>query len=126
MLIATVSSFILVPASRAQMDSGQSSRSNPPVANAVPATVPPVLDGEVLLDEAWKEAQAVTGFWQITPNEGEPASEQTEVRLIYTPTTLYVGIVCHDREPSRIIIADSRRDAELDETDSFRLILDTY
>jgi len=35
-------------------------------------------------------------------------------------------VVCYDRSPSQIIVTDNRRDASLDEMDSFRFILDTY
>lgn len=86
----------------------------------------PVLDGDVLGDPAWAAIDPATGFVQITPNEGEPASEKTEVRVQYTGQTLYVGVVCYDSEPAHIIVSDSRRDADPQEADSFSLILDTY
>ena len=87
---------------------------------------PPTVDGNVLDDPAWKAAPVITGFRQEQPDEGQPASENTEVRIVFTRDTLYIGVVCFDREPSSIIVSDSRRDAGLDETDSFRIILDTY
>jgi len=97
-----------------------------PVARAVKTTTSPVMDGDVLDDPVWQAAPPVTDFWQTTPDEGRPASEKTEVRMLYTGEMLYVGVVCYDREQGQIIVADSRRDAALDEMDSFRLILDTY
>ncbi len=96
------------------------------VAVAAVAEEAPVLDGDVLGDSIWNSVEPVTGFWQTTPNDGEPASERTEVRVIYTADTIYFGVVCYDRDPSSIIVSDSRRDASLDETDSFQIILDTY
>ena len=86
----------------------------------------PILDGNVLGDPAWSDLEPATGFIQITPNEGQRASEQTAVRIRYTEQTLYVGVVCYDRDPSQIIVSDSRRDADPQEADSFSLILDTY
>jgi len=65
-------------------------------------------------------------LWQTTPEEGAPASERTEVAIGFTADTLYVAVVCYDREPGEIIISDSRRDASLVETDSFQMIFDTY
>jgi hypothetical protein len=106
-----------------------SSATSPVVAPAAAAVlVPegPALDGNVLDDPAWKAAPPITGFWQEQPDEGQPASETTEVRMVYTGDTLYIGVVCYDREPSSIIVSDSRRDAGLEETDSFRIIFDTY
>jgi hypothetical protein len=93
-------------------------------AVAVPQA--PTVDGDVLGDPAWQQATPVTAFWQEQPDEGQPASEATEVRVVYTADTLYVGVVCYDRSPQSIIVSDSRRDAPLDETDSFRIIFDTY
>jgi hypothetical protein len=97
-----------------------------PTASAVAVVEPPALDGDVLGDPAYKTAPVISGFRQEQPDEGAPASENTEVRIVFTKDTLYIGVVCYDREPSSIIVSDSRRDAGLDETDSFRIILDTY
>ena len=94
---------------------------------AVRAQATPTLDGDVVNDAAWSPAEPATDFVQTTPNEGEPASEKTEsFSWFFDDTTLYVGVVCHDRNPEGIIISDSRRDASLEETDSLQLILDTY
>lgn len=98
----------------------------PPLATASATTKPPMLDGEVLSDAAWQIAQPITGFWQNTPDEGQPATQHTEVRILYTADTLYFGVVCFDKEPERIIVSDSRRDSPLAETDCFQIILDTY
>jgi len=97
-----------------------------PVATAVRVAEPPTLDGNVLDDPAWKAAPVISGFLQEQPNEGQPSSERTEVRIIFTDDTLYVGVVCFDRDPALIIASDSRRDADLEDTDSFRIIFDTY
>ncbi len=95
-------------------------------ATAVAVTVVPTLDGNVLDDPAWRDAPPITGFSQEQPDEGQPASENTVVRMVFTRDTLYVGVICYDRDPSAIIVSDSRRDAGLDETDSFQMIFDTY
>ena len=55
------------------------------------------LDGS--LDEAaWATAQPATGFLQFEPSEGAPASQPTEVRVLYGPGALYVGAVLRDAE----------------------------
>lgn len=86
----------------------------------------PALDGDVLGDPIWREASPASTFWQEQPDEGQPASERTEVRVVYTASTLYVGVVNYDRAPHEIIVSDARRDAPLDNTDSFQIILDTF
>src|SRR5687767_11909187 len=118
-LIAATSAF-------AQPANSNSSAAAANVATAARATEAPTLDGDVLGDPAWANATPITGFTQEQPNEGEPVSERTEVRVLFTNDTLYIGAVMYDSDPSGIIISDSRRDSALDDTDSFQMIVDTY
>ena len=98
------------------------------MAAAVPAQIEggPIMDGDVLSDPAWNDVPFVTGFLQTAPDEGEPASERAEVRVLFTEDTIYFGVVCYDSEPGAIIVTDSRRDSSLNDSDSFQLILDTF
>ena len=86
----------------------------------------PVIDGEVLNESLWDQVYAIRDLKQIKPNYGAPASEQTIIRIAYTNKTLYVAVVCFDTEPKQIVVSDSRRDADLNDDDSFLFILDTY
>ncbi len=95
-------------------------------AGAIRVDVAPLLDGNVLDDPAWEGAPPATGFRQTAPDEGQPASERTEVRVVFTDDTIYFGVVCYDRDPGAIIVTDSRRDSSLADSDSFQLILDTF
>jgi hypothetical protein len=97
-----------------------------PTLVAQPLKIAPTLDGLVREDPAWQDIPGAVSFWQTRPFAGEAASEDTEVRIGYTADTLWIGVVCLDREPSRIIVSDSRRDASLEETDSFQVVLDTF
>ncbi len=97
-----------------------------PLVRAIPVDTAPLVDGQILGDPAYDEAMLATGFVQSRPFEGQPASERTEVRIVYTADTLYFGVVCYTDDAASIIVADSRRDSDLTETDSFQIILDTY
>ncbi|MDA1094855.1 MAG: DUF5916 domain-containing protein [Acidobacteria bacterium] len=97
-----------------------------PSLAAVSVARSPVMDGVVLGDAAWEGADPTGPFWQTRPNEGEASSERTEVRVVFTQTTLYVGVVCYDAAADGVTIADSRRDASLDDGDSIQIILDTF
>ena len=86
---------------------------------------PPVIDGRV--DEAiWERAEPFSAFIQQDPNEGEPASERTEIRFLLDRRNLYIAVVCFDSEPGNILVTQSRRDADLEDTDSIRILLDTF
>ena len=67
------------------------------------------IDG--LLDErAWEAAARATGFRQREPSEGDPATERTEVLVLFDDATLYIGIHAHDRSPEEIIARILQRD----------------
>lgn len=97
-----------------------------PVATATRTEQAPVMDGEVLADPVWSDVIPVTGMSQVRPDQGQPATQRTELRIVYTADTIYFGVVCYDTEPESILVLESRRDAPLDDNDSFLLILDTY
>ncbi len=101
-----------------------SSRSVRPTARADALTTLPTIDGEVLEDEAWVAVSPTSGFTQTRPNEGQPASQKTEVFVGYSANTLYIGVMAYDDNPEAILVTDSRRDSSLDDTDSFRVIID--
>ena len=96
-----------------------------PVANATQVVEAPVIDGQ-LDEEMWQYAPPLTGFVQAEPLEGAPASEETEVRLLYDDTAIYVGVWLHDSDTSLIVITDTSRDAGLGNQDSFQIVFDTF
>ena len=96
------------------------------VANAVSVEDAPTIDGDVLGDPVWAAVVPVSGFRQSAPDEGQPATERTEVRVVFTGDTIFFGVVCYDRDPSSIIVSDSRRDSSMNDADSFQMVLDTF
>ncbi len=83
-----------------------------PVAVAVNAASPPVLDG-VLDDAVWGSAPVSDSFTQKLPADGAAPSEATRVRVVYDRENLYIGIECEQKQ-SRIISRLSRRDREVE------------
>ena len=92
---------------------------------AVRTELPVTLDGN--LDEpAWQAARISLGFVQKDPQEGEPSTERTEFRVLYTATTLYIGIVCYDSNAGGILATERRRDDSLRNDDTLSIVLDTF
>jgi hypothetical protein len=92
---------------------------------AVRTAIPITLDGA--LDEAaWRDASVATGFIQNEPDEEEAATEDTEVRVLYDQTTLYVGVRAHDSRPDRIVVGDLRKDFNALSGDAIEIVLDTF
>ena len=96
-----------------------------PAASASAIASAPVIDGR-LDDDAWAEAQVLTGFIQREPTEGRPVSERTEVRVAYDEEALYIGAWLFDSDPTSLVFGQTLRDASLNESDAFVLVLDTY
>ncbi|MBI4886052.1 MAG: carbohydrate binding family 9 domain-containing protein [Acidobacteria bacterium] len=79
------------------------------------------------LDEPdWSRAPVARGFIQNDPREGEPASEETEVRVLYDANNLYVGVLARDREPGAILTSELAKDFNRQSGDDFEIILDTF
>ncbi len=85
----------------------------------------PAIDGR-LDEDVWAAAEPLTDFVQADPFEGEPATERTEVRILFDAEAVYIGAMLYDSDPDGIIATDARRDSNLDDTDSFRVVFDTY
>ncbi len=94
------------------------------IAEAVRVEHPPKVDGS-LSDPVWQTARLVSDFRQREPNEGEPATEKTEVRILYTRHAVYFGIHCYDSEPSRIVATELRRDVSQNLDDHFEILIDS-
>jgi hypothetical protein len=92
--------------------------------SAVRTSVPPRIDG-LLSDSCWSNAQPSSEFTQFDPTEGAPPTEQTSVRLLYDDNALFVGVMCNDSEPAKIVTQLSRRDRTT-EADRFTVMIDSY
>ena len=87
--------------------------SEAPAAVAALRNGPIQIDGR--LDEpAWQAATPVTEFIQNDPNEGQPASERTEARILFDGDAVYVGMRLYDREPQLIQSQLARRDESIE------------
>jgi hypothetical protein len=79
------------------------------------------------LDEVeWQRVPVSLGFIQRDPQEGQPSTERTEFRVLYSATTLYVGVLCYDSNPRDILANDRQRDSSLENDDIISIALDTF
>ncbi len=86
---------------------------NAPVARAAPLKGSIRIDGQ-LDEEGWGAAEPITQFTQMDPDEGAPATERTEVRILIGDNALYIGARMYERDPSRIRARLARRDESVD------------
>jgi hypothetical protein len=99
-------------------------RGERPAVSAPRVTERVRMDG--VLDEAgWAAAPVIDQFVQQEPNEGQPATDQTEVRVLYDAGHLYIGIRAYSA--LGVTATEMRRDADrLFDEDNFQVILDTF
>ncbi len=99
----------------------------PPAAHVPPMKLAFKIAIDGRIDEpAWQKATVFTQFVQREPDHGVAASETTRVSLLYDREHIYFAAEMFDREPERVVANVMRRDAELQDNDSFEIYLDTY
>ena len=70
-------------------------------------------------------APAIDNFLQREPFEGQPPTEKTEVRILYSKHEVYFGIRCLDSDANGIIATELRRDVSQELDDYFEIIIDS-
>lgn len=96
-----------------------------PALEALRIEEPVVVDG-VLDDGAWSRAEVGAGFTQRQPEQYEPATEATEIRVVYNDRFLYIGVLARDRQPEAILAKEMGLDVPIYRDDGIVLLLDTF
>jgi hypothetical protein len=93
---------------------------------AVKLASPLTVDGQ--LDEAvYRDVPAISDFVQNDPREGEPATEKTEVWVLFDDSTLYLVARCWESQPERMVVNEMRRDnTTIVQNDGIAFGLDTF
>ncbi len=82
------------------------------------------LDGK--LDEPiWQKAPVATDFIQREPHDGKPATEKTEVRIIYSGDAIYIGAWAYDSAMDSVAATLFRKDGDA-YSDWFFVAIDSY
>ncbi len=89
-------------------------------------TAPIKLDGE--LDEAvYREVPAIDDFIQAEPLNGPPATQRTEMWILFDDEAIYVSARCWEDHPERMVADEMRRDSFiLAQQDFFGFGLDPF
>jgi hypothetical protein len=93
-------------------------------ATAIPVATAVRVDGD-LNDAVWQTAPAITGFRQRDPREGAAPTYETEARVAYDATALYIAVDALDPEPKRIVGIRTRRD-EGSPSDWVSVLIDSF
>ncbi len=90
-----------------------------------------VVRGTIRIDgtidpEEWAGAPVISDFTARNPEEGADPSQRTEVRVLYSPTHLYIAFSCLDTEPDGIVYRVSTRDSWRLQSDNVKIDIDPY
>lgn len=85
----------------------------------------PSIDGK-LSEAEWALAEATGDFIQSRPDEGKPATQKTEVKVLYTDFAVYIGAYCYDTKPDSILKQLGKRDDGNLNADLFSFKIDPY
>ena len=114
-----------MPAARA--DAQGAPAAVPGVMVAIPLGTDERIDLDGRLEESvWSRAAPAADFVQLDPDNGAPATEKTEVRIVFNRERLYIGVTCFDSNPAGIRGKQLLRDADLGSDDRFMWSIDTY
>ncbi|MEE8550230.1 MAG: DUF5916 domain-containing protein, partial [Gemmatimonadota bacterium] len=93
---------------------------------AVRLTSPIDLDGR--LDEpVYSEITPASGFTQTEPVEGQPASDDTDVWILFDDDNLYVTARMWESEPARMVANEMRHDnTNIMQNENFTFFIDTF
>ena len=83
------------------------------------------MDG-LINEPVWESAPVASSFIQQRPDAGAPEGGRTAVRVVFDQTHLYVAADLIDPEPARVQADERHRDASLDRSDAFAVLIDTY
>lgn len=87
---------------------------------------PPKIDG-LLDDEAWKDVEPATDFYQYSPFNDRGASYKTDVFVTYDDNAIYIAAKMHDPFPDSILTELGVRDADMDmNADKFSIDLSPF
>ncbi len=91
---------------------------------ATRTAVKPKIDGN-LEDECWQNVGTWAGsFIQQQPNQAQPPSQETEIKILYDDTYLYIAMKCYDDEPEKMRPVLGRRDVNTG--DMAGIAIDSY
>ena len=125
----TVALLLLLSGAAVGQSNGASRHAGHAVATPAVTTAQRIvtikLDGH--LDErAWQAARPATNFRQQRPFEGQPASQQTEIRILFDDEAIYLGARMFDSMGAAGIRTQlARRDQHVN-SDWIEFVLDTY
>jgi len=85
----------------------------------------PIEIDAVLDEQPWALAEPAKNFWQYFPSDKQQAKQQTEIRMLFDDSKLYVGIKVY-ASGKNYVVPSLRRDFRAGGSDNISLTFDTF
>lgn len=99
-------------------------QNNPKSITAKFITEEIILDGN-LNEPIWETAETGSDFWQFFPTDSLKETFPSTFKILYSETTLYVGIRA-EAEHGEFVVSSLKRDFAATANDNFSLMFDTF
>ena len=84
------------------------------------------IDG-LLTEDVYTAVRPMSGFTQVDPLAGAPASDDTEIWVFFDSENLYVAARCFESYPDRLVANELRRDhSNIPQNDNIAFAFDTF
>ncbi len=114
LLLTALFSFCLAPSTFGQ---------SPWEASPNLTDTPPTVDG-ILRDPVWEGATRLGSLSTVVPVEGKNPLRGTDVRLLRSATTLFIGVLCTEEDGRHVALRQMARDGDVSQEDYIAFVLD--
>ena len=77
-------------------------------------------------ESVWQKASPATNFLQRDPDNGTPATEKTEVRILLDRDRIILGVICFESESDKLLGNQMQRDQSFESDDRFMFAIDPF
>ena len=120
--------FLLSPCAVLCSAAPQQNLSVEPTRSAIVSVTTSEIRIDGLLEEPdWFNAPKIGELVQREPKTGDNPTERTDITLLHDADNLYIGVMCYDSEPQKILGTQMERDADINRSDDrITIVLDTF
>ncbi len=84
-----------------------------------------IIDG-LLNESVWGKAPDAGVFIQLKSDRKEPNKINTSAKILYDDNFVYIGFLCYDAEPDKLMAEKKTIDSDLRDTDSAYILIETF
>ena len=84
-----------------------------------------IIPDGILEESIWESAESAHDFWEHFPNNSVPASQQSDIKMLYDDKNLYIGITVK-AAGKNYMVQTLKRDFRAGDSDNITMLFDTF